>query len=158
MLVNLNIVELFYGIYKTCECGCNKLIPFLTKGGKPARFMYHHNIRGKYQRNNTGENHGRWKGGRFKRNGYWRIWLPDYYRSYHDNYCLEHVYFYQEYNKCCVLPWCVVHHIDGNTENNMPWNLMVMTKSAHMSYHKKGNRHWTLRKTRNKKRLGIKKG
>jgi len=35
----------------------------------------------------------------------------------------------------------VVHHIDGDTCNDKLENLMVMSRSAHMSHHKKGSSH-----------------
>jgi hypothetical protein len=48
---------------------------------------------------------------------------------------LEHVYFYQQYHQCCMLKWAVVHHIDENPINNMPWNLQGMMRYEHQSYH-----------------------
>ena len=63
--------------------------------------------------------------------------MPDYYLSKKSGYVREHVYFYEQYHKVCVLKWAVVHHIDGNQENNMPWNLEGMMRSKHISYHQK---------------------
>ena len=111
------------------------MIPVLTTRRKPARFKHGHN-----SRFNIGENHPSWKGGRKKHGNYWFLHMPDYFSSYESHYVEEHVYVYQEYNKCCVLPWGIVHHIDPVTEdycNNMPWNLQGMLRSKHQSMHMK---------------------
>jgi len=34
-----------------------------------------------------------------------------------------------------------IHHIDGNKENNVPGNLMILSKSNHHSMHMKGRNH-----------------
>src|SRR6478752_8450435 len=73
--------------------------------------------------------------------GYWRLYLPTYFKSNRDGRVKEHVYFFQEYYKCCLLPWAHVHHKDKNRENNMPWNLQGMMKKQHYKLHKK-DRSW----------------
>lgn len=83
-------------------------------------------------------NHPKWKGGRSKdKDGYWRYQLPDYFSARRDGRVLEHVYNFQEYHRCCMLKWGVIHHVDENKENNMVWNLRGMTRGQHMSLHGK---------------------
>ena len=121
-----------------CACGkCNELIPMINKKGKVARFKNGHNA---FLR--LGDKNPNWLGGRKKdKNGYWFLLMPDYFSSNSGGYVLEHIYFYQEYYKCCLLPWGVVHHKEPVTKdycNNMIWNLQGMTNSQHISYHHKG--------------------
>jgi HNH endonuclease len=127
------IKKLFKGLYKTCECGCNTLIPILNRYGRPLRFKYCHSNRGK--------NHPMWKGGRIKEDGYWYLWMPNYFSSNKNGYIQEHIYNYQEYNKLCMLPWGEVHHINFNKDNNEISNLQGMTKSQHTYIHMKGNEY-----------------
>jgi hypothetical protein len=81
-----------------------------------------------------GENNWNWNGGIRYRYNYRYILMPDYPRAEKDGYVVEHVYFYQEYYKVCLLPWIEIHHIDPVREgycNNMIWNLMAVTKWEH---------------------------
>ena len=67
-------------------------------------------------------------------NKYRFIFMPDYPRAIKSGYVAEHIYVFQEYNKCSLLPWGEVHHIDPVREgycNNMPWNLQGVTKWNH---------------------------
>lgn len=131
-----SINTLFRGLYRVCECGCGILIPIVNKMSKLARFKHGHHARG--------QNHPGWKGGRIKVDKYWFLWIPGYSSSDNDNYVREHVYFYEQYNKLCMLPWGVVHHKEPVTKdycNNMPWNLQGMTESQHATLHMKGNQY-----------------
>src|SRR3982751_1399970 len=67
--------------------------------------------------------------------GRWFIYEPDYFSSYKGGLVFEHVYFFQEYHKCCILPWGVVHHKNFDKENNMIWNLEGMMNKNHSSLH-----------------------
>lgn len=115
-----------------CNCGCGENLKNLQNNqGKTVKYIKHHHV-------GKGDKCPNWKNGRRKLNGYWRLYLPTYYSSNKSGYVREHVYFFQEYNKCCMLKWGDVHHIDGNTDNNMPYNLQGMTHRQHMTLtHKK---------------------
>ena len=77
-----------------------------------------------------------WKGGIHINNyGYREIRRPDH-RLSRNSYVLEHIIIFEEYHKCCVLPWTNIHHIDENRQNNNIENLQGMTRSQHMRYHK----------------------
>lgn len=124
-----------------CTDGCGGIFPRYDRVYRLRLFLKNHDKIGKTPKNiKKGQDHPNWKGGRSfdKTYGYWMLYIPDYYLSKKSGYVREHVYFYQEYHKCCVLKWAVVHHIDHNKENNMPWNLQGMMRSDHISYHHKG--------------------
>ena len=119
------------GLYKLCECGCRTLMPFIDKNARCNKYIKgHHWYLPKYK----GMNNHHWKTGRILHyKGYWSLYLPHNYKANKKGYVIEHVYFYEQYHKCCVLPWGVVHHItpvkDGGS--NMPWNLRGMMKQDH---------------------------
>ena len=118
---------MFKGLYKRCECGRpDCLIPVINKKGRFAKFK---------------NGHGKWNNGRSKCGNYWLIYMPKYFSSYIDGYILEHIYNFQEYYKCCLLPWAHIHHIEPVTKdycNNMPWNLQGMMHDKHISSHQLG--------------------
>ncbi len=125
---------------KLCECGCNEQIPIMNKLGKLARFKHGHNLK-EHHLANKGSESNNWKGGRKKNENYWQLYIKDYYHSNKQGYVYEHIYFYEQYHKCCLLPWGVVHHIEPVTKdycNNMPWNLQGMMHGQHSIYHNKG--------------------
>lgn len=132
----VSIRQLFKGYYKYCQCGCKYLIPIVKKNGEFTRFKHGHQ--------NRGQNHGKWKNGRKKVGNYWYIWVPDEYNMNLGEYIREHVYFYEQYHKCCILPWTDIHHIESVTSdycNNMPWNLQAMMKSEHTRMNMIGNEY-----------------
>ncbi len=79
--------------------------------------------------------------GRYKHShGYWILTnMYGYTNADKKGTIREHIYNFQEYYQCSLLPWGVVHHIIPITKdycNNMIWNLMGMTRSQHMKLHK----------------------
>ena len=48
-----------------------------------------------------------------------------------------------------------IHHIDGNKENNVPGNLMILSKSNHHHLHMKGTNHPLWNKGRIDKAGGL---
>lgn len=114
-------------------------MPISDNRGRPRRFIKLHNLKRFQQR---GSKHPQWKGGRRKNGKYYMLWLPDYYLSDKNGCIYEHVYFYQEYNKCCLLQWGHVHHIIPIKKggSNLPWNLQGMTKQQHARLHAIGNK------------------
>lgn len=112
-----------------CECKpeCQVMIHSIGPSGKPSKYALYHSVRG--------ENHQSWKGGRVKQYGYWLIWCPNHPNARKIGYVSEHVYNFTQFNKCCMLPWGIVHHLDENKENNMPWNLQGMVNKIHGKHH-----------------------
>jgi hypothetical protein len=122
-----------------CACGCGESINIQTARKLLKRFVKNHDKKSLDRGYMKGENHIKfargWNGGRKATRGYWEILMPDYFSANKNGYVFEHIYNFQEYNKCCILPWGVVHHIDENKKNNMTWNLQGMTNKQHQLLH-----------------------
>ena len=108
-----------------CKCGCGKQTTIYY--GKPRNFISGHNSKQ--------ENNNFWKGGITIRNGYRYLNKPNYFSSNKDGYVPEHVYVYQEYHKCCILKWGIVHHINEDKLDNRIENLQGMMRSYHLIHH-----------------------
>lgn len=116
-----------------CQCKpeCLVMIHSISESGQSVKYAKGHRPKGQYNKS--------WKGGRRKNGKYWIILWPDHPNAESTGYLPEHVYNFTEYNKCCMLPWGVVHHIEPVIRdycNNMPWNLQGMTRSAHFKHHR----------------------
>lgn len=112
-----------------CKCKCGGILPKRDKDGILREFLFNHHFNlPENLKDQWGVNNDNWRGGRTKKGDYWYIRIDN-------EYVLEHVYFYEQKNKVCVMPWCVVHHIDENKENNMPWNTTTMIWGEHSRYH-----------------------
>lgn len=85
-----------------------------------------------------GSNHYNWKGGRRKKEGYWLLYMPNHPRSNKQGCVYEHIYLYEQYYKCCVLPWTIIHHINNDRGDNSKQNLQAMSQAQHCSLHMKG--------------------
>jgi hypothetical protein len=71
----------------------------------------------------AGPGHPNWNGGRILRKGYWLIWTPDGYVS-------EHRLVMEQKIGRKLTTREVVHHIDGDPQNNDPANLMTFQTNA----------------------------
>lgn len=118
-----------------CACGCNK-------PAKPGnRFINGHQNKGKKYSQETlkkmsGEYHPNWKGGRRSNSkGYVLIKCEGYPRVDSQNYVREHILIYEQYHKCCMLKWGIVHHINEITNDNRIENLQGMTNGKHTKFH-----------------------
>lgn len=145
--MRLSIRQVFKGFYKLCECGCGTLINIINTKGKFAKFAYRHNFINKSfnpgKRDKAGWNNPNWKFGRTRDKNYWLLTIPGYFNSDKQDRIYEHIYFYEQYHQCCMLPWGDVHHIIPVSKdycNNMPWNLMGMTDSNHHKLHRRFNK------------------
>lgn len=93
----------------------------------------------------SGDKHTGWKGGRKLVAGYWYIYSPDHPRATKQHYMLEHRLVMERILGRYLEPNEVVHHIDGNRQNNAPDNLMVFAKNAAHLQHELTGRvpQWT---------------
>ena len=116
---------------KKCECSpdCDTMIVSWDESGNPRRFALHHSAKG--SRNSS------WKGGRFKRGGYKYIKNNKHPQADKDGYVANHRQVYEEFHKCCLLPWIEIHHIipikDGGTDGIS--NLQPINRSEHQKIH-----------------------
>lgn len=83
-----------------------------------------------------GEKSSSWKGGtRRTKKGYIQIKAPGHPRADFDGYVMEHIAVFENATGIRVTPELVVHHLDGNKENNDISNLCLMTFGGHSAYH-----------------------
>lgn len=92
-----------------------------------------------------GEGHPNWKGGRYLlgrkggRYGYWYVWAPDHPNCTKAGYVAEHRLVMEGVLGRFLSRNEVVHHRDGDTENNDPQNLEVFqTNAEHLRHELSG--------------------
>ena len=77
----------------------------------------------------AGANNPAWKGGRrIRKDGYVLVWTPGGER-------LEHRVIMERYLGRPLLDSEIIHHEDGDKQNNTPENLRVMSQSDHCREH-----------------------
>jgi hypothetical protein len=119
-----------------CGCGCGQKtsiakVSSVKDGiykGFPVHYLPSHHLIGKRANN--------WKGGRVK-NGlsYWLIYLPNHRLANKNGYVYEHRLIWEQHNGRELFPGEHIHHIDGNTSNNSPENLIALMKIDHHKEH-----------------------
>jgi hypothetical protein len=108
-------------------CGCGVITTLRSKQRKGRRYMLGHQL---------------CRLRRYKKwNGYWMVRRPNHLFANQNGYVLEHRLVHEEYHKCCLLPWTIVHHKDGDKENNDPSNLEPMLINHHNRLHNIGRQH-----------------
>jgi hypothetical protein len=102
--------------------------------GKPRKYIKEH-----YHGFKKRDAHMNWKGGRtVDKKGYILILKPDHPFCNAMGYIREHRLVYEDYHKCCLLYWVMIHHINGIKDDNRIENLHATTISDHMILHKTG--------------------
>lgn len=131
---------------KFCECNCGGIISDRYDNGENRRYpnqryLKGHNKRGKPNKSHYRlETHWNWNGGRILMHGYFQIKKPDHPQADHQGYVKEHRLVYENSRNCCLLQWSDVHHIDGNTQNNIWYNLYGMMHGDHTTI--TNNKRW----------------
>lgn len=77
-----------------------------------------------------GPEHPDWQGGRTLRKGYWHVWMPGHPNAHRTGYIAEHRMLMGEKLGRPLQPHEVVHHIDGDPQNNAIENLIVFQTNA----------------------------
>ena len=89
-----------------------------------------------------GPSHPAWKGGcRVDRDGYIRTYMPDHPWPRRGRYVLEHVRVMELHIGRRIRPGEVVHHQNGNRQDNRIVNLELQTASMHSSSHRAKDKH-----------------
>lgn len=103
---------------------------------KKKSLKHRENMRRSFIGKHSGKHNGNWHGGRKKCLGYWYIWKPDHPHCDKKGCIPEHRDVYEESRDCILLPWISIHHIDGNSLNNIWYNLRPVTRIEHNRIHK----------------------
>jgi hypothetical protein len=128
---------------KLCECGCGEPTRLArqtskrdrTKTGQPLRFVHNHHARGSLN--------GHWRGGRYDSGQYIRI-LTDV------GYVYEHQMLAASALGKPLPEKAVVHHVNGDSRDNRPANLVICEDQAYhgllhtrtRAYEACGNASW----------------
>jgi hypothetical protein len=112
----------------SCACGCGEQMTRYHKG-RERRYKHRHSPKA--------EQHYHWKGGVRISIGYIYLWKPDHHFADVDGYVREHRLVYEEYHKCCLLRWAIIHHINEDTKDNRIENLQVVSNREHPGIHNK---------------------
>lgn len=89
-----------------------------------------------FSKNRVGAKSSRWKGGKFiDTKGYIMVKMPNHALADKQGYVLEHRLIMSELVGVEYVLDMVVHHKDGDRQNNDPNNLEIITRSKHSSMH-----------------------
>lgn len=128
-----------------CKCGCDEIRALIGARGEPVMYINGHYGRRNLRKGSVGgEGHPSWKGGRFvTQAGYVLVKAEGHLRaSSNHGYVFEHILVYERYHSCCLLPRAVIHHINGNKQDNRPENLELMSNSGHTTHHNPHPGRW----------------
>lgn len=94
-------------------------------------------MRGKHGNQARGYRNGRWNKSKIvSSHGYICLRVPlDHPHAFGGGYCYEHIYIMVNYLERALTSDEVVHHINGNSQDNRMENLKLMTSSEHMKLH-----------------------
>lgn len=110
-------------VKRFCVCGCGTLIRAYSTHGENS-FVNGHHCRGK--------RHYQWKDGKTISIDRYMLIRKSVGQK---GYIREHRLIYEQYYKCCILPWIDCHHINGKRLDNRIENLCLMSKSEHAKKH-----------------------
>lgn len=82
-----------------------------------------------------GDKHPAWKGGRFFDGNYIRVWNGKHLPNGKPKYIGEHRHIMSKFLKRPLKRNEFVHHIDGDTHNNIISNLILVSPSEHSKFH-----------------------
>ena len=97
---------------------------------KITKYCHRYDIQTQRTGPRSGEGHPEWKGGRILIGGYWYIYKPDHPHATQAHRVAEHRLVMEQKLGRYLEHQEVVHHIDGNSQNNHPDNLVVFQTNA----------------------------
>lgn len=126
-----------------CECGCGQRTTISANSkpergeyfGYPLRYVHGHNATGRPSPKPKREQSPKWRGGRIiDSHGYVLVYSPGHRLANTWGYVLEHRITWENAHGP-LQPGQVVHHIDGDKQNNAPENLVALTQADHARQH-----------------------
>lgn len=104
-----------------------------------------HNLKTQRSGPRSGALHPDWKGGRMLVGGYWYLWNKDHPNRTKANYIAEHRYIVEQEIGRYLERNEVVHHINGDSQDNRTENLAVFGSNAEHLRHELTGRipNWT---------------
>lgn len=120
-----------------CEkCGKGRRVIFIK--GKPRHRICRECQLDNLHKQNLGEKHPNWKGGKRQRGrGYILIWKPEHPFATQEGYVPEHRLVMEIYLGRFLKTDEIVHHENNDTTDNRIENLRLFaTNGQHMTYHK----------------------
>lgn len=89
-----------------------------------------------YRRKNFRENHWRWNGKKIQ-NGRVQINIGRgaHWRADKKGYIFEYILIYEQFYKCCLLRYAIIHHRNGIKTDDRIENLEATTNSKHAKIH-----------------------
>lgn len=130
-------------VLKMCAEGCSLAEmgrAVGTKGGEVKKFLQRNGIEKDFPTTKMGEKHYAWRGRLIDKDGYVLIHIKNHpARRKHTPYILEHRLVMEASLGRYLLPTEVVHHKDGNKQNNSIENLELFQSNAeHLAFELKG--------------------
>lgn len=124
--------ELHTGEKILCACGCGDSRPKYDSKGRRAYFIIGHATKGRFVKGRgMAEKNRFWKGGRYIHRGYVYIYSPEHPRAIRRRYISEHVLVMEKHLGRYLRTGEVVHHKDGNRQNNEISNLRLVLVNTH---------------------------
>jgi hypothetical protein len=124
---------------KPCDCGCGEDIQAINARGKPAKYKSGHNLRGMKippESIRRGAQCWNWKGGVRVAKGYVWIRMPDHPDAGAHGYIKRSRLVMEQHLGRPLERHEIVHHINGNKEDDRRENLRLVTKTQHGEIHK----------------------
>lgn len=130
---------------KLCECGCGGRVSIAKRNdtgrgwvkGQPIRFIAGHSLKPR-----SGSQHPGWKGGRVALGPYVGIRCdPSHPGASSNGYIYEHRLIAEQALGKSLPETAVVHHVNGDPQDNRPENLVVCQDQAyHVLLHQRERR------------------
>jgi hypothetical protein len=92
--------------------------------------------KGRHHNHSSGAHHYRWNGGRtLSKHGYWKARIPDHPNADSNGYVYEHLLVWLSHGNPSPQADEVIHHCNGNKQDNRIENLRIEKRTAHSTGH-----------------------